>query len=85
MIYTLIIPNKINKKLDRSGIKTKSRIISKLIFLKTNPRHHAERIKDTEFWKIRIGKFRVIYSIEDNKLLILIINIGHRKNIYKKY
>ena len=85
MAYKLIIPYKINKKLDRLGVKTKSRIIAKLILLKTNPRFHAEKMCGTEFWKVRMGKFRVIYSIEDDKLIVLIVDLGHRRTVYKKY
>ena len=33
-------------------------------------------------WKLRIGDYRVIYKIFNNELVILIIKIGHRKNVY---
>lgn len=36
------------------------------------------------FHKIRSGDYRILYEIHDDKLLILIIKIGHRKDIYKK-
>jgi mRNA interferase RelE/StbE len=85
MKYDLIIPDRVNKKLDKLGVAVKSRIISCLILLKQNPRRHAEKLFGTEFWKTRIGKYRVIYSIEDDKLVILIVDVGHRKKIYKKF
>ena len=34
-------------------------------------------------WRIRVGNYRVIYKIEDNKLLILVLKIGHRKDVYR--
>jgi mRNA interferase RelE/StbE len=33
-------------------------------------------------WSLRVGKYRVLYEIKENILLIYVLNIGHRKNIY---
>ena len=35
------------------------------------------------FHKVRVGNYRIIYEIQDNFLLILIVKIGHRKDIYR--
>jgi len=34
-------------------------------------------------WRIRIGFYRVIYEIQDDKLIIMVVHIGHRKEVYK--
>ncbi|NQY25757.1 MAG: type II toxin-antitoxin system RelE/ParE family toxin [Piscirickettsiaceae bacterium] len=39
---------------------------------------------NNSFHKVRVGNYRIIYEIHDNKFLILIIKIGHRKDIYKQ-
>lgn len=36
------------------------------------------------YWRYRIGNFRVIADIQDEEIIILILNVGHRKDIYKK-
>ncbi|MGL5795410.1 MAG: type II toxin-antitoxin system RelE family toxin [Waterburya sp.] len=36
-----------------------------------------------DLYRIRVGSYRVIYSIQDNQLLILVVKIGHRKDIYR--
>ena len=36
-----------------------------------------------EFWKYRVGDIRIIARVEDAELLILVVRVGHRKNIYK--
>ena len=36
-----------------------------------------------EFWKYRVGDYRLICKIEDDRLLILVLRIGHRKEIYR--
>lgn len=35
------------------------------------------------FWRYRVGQFRIITKIEDDKLIILVVSIDHRKNIYR--
>ena len=36
-----------------------------------------------EFWKYRVGDYRLICKIEDDRLLILVLRVGHRKGIYR--
>lgn len=66
--------------------------IRKLIFnridgLKTNPRPECvEPLQGAEkgLFRIRQGDYRIVYSIKDQKLLILIVRVVHRKEVYKK-
>jgi mRNA interferase RelE/StbE len=37
----------------------------------------------SDFWRVRVGDYRIIYQIEDNKLLILVVRIGHRREVYR--
>lgn len=50
-----------------------------------DPRQLAKRLTggDAEHWHFRVGQYRIIFSIEDNKLLITVIAVGNRSNIYK--
>jgi len=44
----------------------------------------SKKLTGTEYnFRIRIGNYRVVYSIESKQLLIEIIRVGHRKNVYK--
>ena len=36
-----------------------------------------------DLWRVRVGDYRVVYQIEDGKLLILVIRIGHRREVYR--
>lgn len=66
--------------------------IKKLIFdridkLRTNPRPNGvEPLQGSEkgLFRIRQGNYRIVYSIQDHKLLILIVRIVHRREVYKK-
>ncbi len=40
-------------------------------------------VAELNLWRIRIGSYRVIYQIEDDRLLVLVVKIGHRKDVYR--
>jgi len=62
-----------------------NRIIEKIDSLAENvPSPATTKMKgDNPFHKIRIGDYRIIYEIQDNILVILILKIGHRRDVYK--
>jgi mRNA interferase RelE/StbE len=70
------------KKLDRTLSK---RIFNKVSQLSENP-YHFDVIKmvGDPYFRLRVGDYRVIFDIQNDLLRILIIKVGHRKNIYKK-
>ena len=70
------------KKLDRTLSK---RIFNKVSQLSENP-YHFDVIKmvGDPYFRLRVGDYRVIFDIQNDLLRILIINVGHRKNIYRK-
>jgi len=47
------------------------------------PEKHFERLVGEKLYKLRAGEFRIIADIHKDKLCILVIKIGHRRNIYK--
>ena len=51
-----------------------------------NPRSLGEALHGSrlgEFWKYRVGNYRLISKIEDDRLLVLVLRIGHRREIYR--
>jgi mRNA interferase RelE/StbE len=52
-----------------------------------NPRSIGEALRGSkpgEFWKYRVGDYRLICSIEDKSVLILVLRIGHRREVYER-
>lgn len=49
-----------------------------------NPRQYGKALKGTlsSCWRYRVGDYRIIASIEDKKLIIVVITVGHRKEVY---
>ena len=68
------------KKLDKS---LQNRIGKKIELLKNNPLLGIPLVGNLSgFYKLRVGDYRVIYKIKNEQLIILILDVGHRKNIY---
>lgn len=49
-----------------------------------NPRNHGKALKGNlkDQWRYRVGNYRILCDIEEDRLVILVINVGHRKDIY---
>ena len=58
------------------------RILEKLKLVSKNPFHYIKRLKGIPLYSLRTGKYRVIMSIERQKLVILVVDVGSRKNVY---
>lgn len=44
----------------------------------------AQKLRGADdIWRIRVGDFRILYSVDDERLLVLVIRIGHRRDVYR--
>ena len=85
MSYEIKIRKKAQKSLSKIPSPFQSNIIEAIKKLTETPfLHQSKKLTGREAWRIRIGNYRVIYEVFENELVVLILNIGHRKNIYKK-
>ena len=75
------------KKLDKSTASLITGWIRKNLEGCENPRMHGKGLTadKTGQWRYRVGDYRIIAQIRDEKVTILLVNIGHRRDIYKKY
>ena len=84
MRYRVILPKSVQKALDRLPDEVVKRVLARLGQLETNPRPaDMKKLKGRDAWRIRIGDYRVIYEIHDRQLQILVITVGHRREIYR--
>ena len=85
MSLRILLAPKSQKFLDKLKNKEdKNRINKKLKELEKNPelgKHLTGKL--TGLWSLRFGKFRAIYQIRREQLLILVLKLGHRKNVYE--
>lgn len=73
------------KKMDKHQAGMLMAWINKNLVGTTNPRAHRKGLTTNraEEWRYRIGDHRIIAHIDDEKIIILILEIGHRRDIYK--
>lgn len=82
--YKIEIKKSAQKELKSLPNKELKKIIEKISSLATNPRPTGcKKLSGDEKYRIRVGNYRVLYSIEDNILVIFIVKVGHRKNVYE--
>ena len=86
-MYTIIQDEDVDKFLDKIPNKDYLRISSKILELGQNPYSpHLDVKKITgleKVYRLRVGNYRVKYRIENEMLLIYIVEVGHRKDVYK--
>ena len=84
MSYEIIFTDTSRKQFKKLGKDIQERIIKALERIRIRPESHLKKLVGDQGYRLRVGEYRVILDIEKDKLIILVIKIGHRKNIYKK-
>ena len=84
MSYDLIFSDFAYKQLSKLPKDIQKRIVSTLKRCRIRPYHHVKKLVGSKYYRLRIGNYRAILDIIYNKLIIYAIEVGHRKNIYKK-
>ncbi len=73
-------------KIDPQIVRRILTFLHKRVAALENPRSIGEALKGSklgDFWKYRVGDWRIIASIEDNAVRILVVRIGNRKDVYR--
>ena len=61
------------------------RVQAAIALLAEDPRPPASRpLRGRPAWRVRVGDYRVIYTIEDDVLLVVVVALGHRRDIYER-
>ena len=89
MVWKIELDPAADRELGKIDPQVASRILTflhKRVAALENPRSIGEALKGSklgEFWKYRVGDWRIIASIEDNAVRILVVRIGNRKDVYR--
>jgi mRNA interferase RelE/StbE len=84
MRYRVILPKSVQKELDRLPSDVMGRILTRLRALESNPRPpDVKKLKGRPAWRVRVGDYRIIYEIHDRELVIIVVTIGHRREVYR--
>jgi mRNA interferase RelE/StbE len=83
MRYTVKLIRRAEKSLDTFQTDLRDRIIASLEKLSNNPRPTGyKKLKSRNVYRIRVGDYRVIYEIHEDVLVVLVISIAHRREVY---
>jgi mRNA interferase RelE/StbE len=75
------------KELNQSERKRIFNFLKERVALLEDPRNIGEALSGKElghFWKYRVGDYRLICEIRDQEIVILVVRIGHRRDVYKR-
>ena len=82
--YNVRITGSAAKELEALQKPDRQRIVERIRSLATNPRPPgAEKLSGHDKYRIRQGNFRILYTIHDNELIVVVIKIGDRKDVYR--
>lgn len=65
--------------------QTKERIKNKIKELEELPEEKGKRLKHSDFWILRIGDYRGIYEVDKENRQVIVLFVGHRKNVYDDF
>ncbi len=88
MIYQLVTTDKFDKsfkQLDRQTQKIIKAWIDKNLIGTSNPRQHGKPLKVNKSgqWRYRVGDYRILAEIQDNEIVLVLLDVGHRRSIYQ--
>lgn len=83
MTYKLELKPKVLKQLKKITRKDQEKILDKIYLLSKNPYpQYSKSLKGRDDRSMRVGNYRVIYDVYENKLVVYVLAIGHRKDVY---
>jgi mRNA interferase RelE/StbE len=83
--YEATFRQSVLKDVNRIPRKDVQRILAAVRALSDNPRPpQSLKLSGEEKYRLRCGAYRVIYSIEDERLVICVVKVGHRKDVYRR-
>lgn len=84
MKYSVFILRRAQKELSQLPIEVYERVKEVIINLDENPRPSGcKKLTAREGWRIQVGDYRVIYEIDDKAKKVVILHVGHRRDVYR--
>ena len=82
--YKLVVRQSVTKDLRSIPQKDVARILERIESLVDDPRPpRCEKLSGQERYRIRQGCYRIIYEIQDRVLVVVVVKVGHRRDVYK--
>jgi mRNA interferase RelE/StbE len=84
--YKVFFKSSADRQLRKLPDALQRRIVGKVEMLAHDPRPPGvvKLAGDENLWRIRIGNYRVAYEIHDDRLIVLVLRVAHRKDVYRE-
>jgi mRNA interferase RelE/StbE len=82
-MYEIVFTDKAKQQFKKLEYQVQERIGAVLERIRIRPQDYIEKLVGEPGYKLRIGDYRVFLDIDNNRLIILVLKVGHRRNIYK--
>lgn len=82
--YTVLIKRSAEKEMDRLARRTFERVAGAILKLERDPRPKGSRkLRGVQDYRLRVGEHRILYCIDDDKRVVEVIAVGHRREVYR--
>jgi mRNA interferase RelE/StbE len=82
--YRVLIKPSAAKELESIPLRDRRRVVAKIESLAQDPRAPScEKLTGHEQYRIRQGNYRILYTIDDPVLIVVVVRIGHRREVYR--
>jgi mRNA interferase RelE/StbE len=82
--FSVFIKPSAAKELGRIPLKDRRRVARRIAALADDPRPPGcEKLAGRDAWRVRQGGYRILYTIEDDILTVIVIKVGDRKDVYR--
>ena len=85
MPYKVIVKPSADKALSKLPVDIQRRIVGASDALALDPRPHGvvKMAGDDNLWRVRMGEYRIVYEIHDGRLIVLVLRVAHRREVYR--
>ena len=84
MVWQIIWSEKSVKQLEKINKKDAQQIFNNVCKCEKDPFNAVSRLTNSAFFRLRVGNYRIILDLQQNKMIIFVIEVDHRRKIYKK-
>lgn len=82
-MFSLVYSEQALKQLGKLEKSIRERILKALERIRIRPTTYVKKLVASPYFRLRVGDYRVIVDIKSEEMVIMVIEIGHRRNIYK--
>jgi mRNA interferase RelE/StbE len=83
-LYAVRVKRSAEKEMDRLPQDIFDRVAEAILELEDDPRPHGcKKLKGVEEYRLRVGPYRILYLIDDEKRVVEIVAVGHRREVYR--